>query len=270
MDERCRTIAFLDDRFDPKHRPHHIFRCVISNDLYDNVACLAKENEHGEGRFISALCQTPLLPWLPKYYGCFRHDGERTSYVLLGDLRSGFASPCLADFKIGTRQWGIGASPRTIRQLRTLCNRSTSRGLGLRLVSTTIVRRGTVVESTTKSQNVGISALALLHKIREFLPKSLRKEVKKRIEALRDAYRETVVLFPNMRVYSASVLICYDADDLAKPPRVAMIDFAHGHFDIAEEDADPNDPQFNDGVLVGFQSFLNLFGRFAALRFRLK
>jgi hypothetical protein len=263
------TVEFLDDRSDPKHYPHHIFRCVISNDLCRNITCLAKENEHGEGRFISALRRTPLFPWLPEYYGRFRNDNERTSYILLGDLRSGFASPCIADFKIGTRQWDIGASPQTVKHLRALRNGSTSRRLGLRLVSRTIVRAGTVVESTTKSQNRRIDARMLRRKIEEFVPKRLGKEVKNRLAALRDAYRQTLAQFPNMRIYSASVLICYDADDLRKPPRVAMVDFAHGHFDIAAAGGDPNDPEFDDGVLKGFQSFLDLLGTFSSLRFKL-
>jgi hypothetical protein len=44
----------------------------MSNDLHQNITCLAKENEHGQGRFISALRQTPRLPWPTEYYGCFR------------------------------------------------------------------------------------------------------------------------------------------------------------------------------------------------------
>jgi hypothetical protein len=131
---------------------------------------------------------------------------------------------------------------------------STSESLGIRLVSYTNFKDGQKLEAT-KSQNLRLKLPELLSKIEEIIPFGLRGQVGDKIQALREAYQELLKLKPNYRMYSASILVCYDGDQPCGEIRIALIDFAHGHFDITASGADPNDPEYDDGVLIGIESF---------------
>jgi hypothetical protein len=172
------------------------------------------------------------------------------------DICAGFRSPCIADFKLGTRTWDISPDARHGIWLRCYCQASTSAQYGVRLVSRTIRRNGEVLSSSRKSGNLHLSAPALRGKIAQFLPLEIRAHVEDRLAAMRQAFADLLKVHPNFRIYSGSVVICYDGDDLAAAPRLAMIDWAHGHFDIANDGGDPDDPAFDDGVIKGFESLL--------------
>jgi hypothetical protein len=134
---------------------------------------------------------------------------------------------------------------------------STSETLGLRLVSYTIFKWGQKIEAT-KSQNLRLERFGLLSRIEQLIPSGLRAKVADKLQAMRDAYQELLKLKPNYRMYSASILVCYDADQPCGEVRISLIDFAHGHFDVARDGGDPNDPEYDDGVLNGIESFAHL------------
>jgi hypothetical protein len=251
------TVTFIDNPKNKEHRPHHIFRCRVACGGTE-VNCVAKKNDHCEGEFLAALNQTVMRTCLPGFYGVFVPTRGSRRYCLLADIRDGFASPCLADVKVGTRQWDLSASEPYRSKLIARCARSQSAALGLRLVSCTAQRRGYIYEDTTKSWNRSLSEEALRAKIRWFLPRPLLPAVAGRVLSLRDCYMKLRDAFPNFQWYSGSILISYDGDDLERPPRVCFVDFAHAHFDIAKGGEDPTQSEFDDGILFGLNSFLRI------------
>jgi hypothetical protein len=174
----------------------------------------------------------------------------------MSDICAGFHSPCIADLKLGTRTSDISPDPRHGIWLQCYCKASTSAQYGVRLVSPTILRSGEVVRSSRKSGNLRLSVAALRRKIAGFLPPEIRARVTERLATMRQAFAELLKMHPNFRIYSGSLVICYDGDDLAAAPRLAMFDWAHCHLDIARDGGDPGDPAFDDGVLKGFNSLL--------------
>jgi hypothetical protein len=121
-----------------------------------------------------------------------------------------------------------------------------------------VQRKGRVFENTTKSANRGLSEEELRAKIRWFLPQPVLAAIAAKVVSLRDCYVKLLESFPNFRWYSGSILICYDGDDLEKPPRAGFIDFAHGHFDIQKEGEDPKEKEFDDGVVFGLNNLLRI------------
>jgi hypothetical protein len=59
-----------------------------------------------------------------------------------------------------------------------------------------------------------------------------------------------------MRLYSASVLICFDADVPASPATLSIIDFAHAYLDVDAQGGNSRDPSFDDNSVLGLQSLL--------------
>ncbi|KAI1492840.1 hypothetical protein F5X96DRAFT_318408 [Biscogniauxia mediterranea] len=99
-------------------------------------ACVSQPN--GSSAFPSAL-PSPALevkkiprPINPKEAQT-QHDSRVEYFLLLEDLTAGMKRPCIMDLKMGTRQYGVDASPKKRESQRRKCAATTSRELGVRV-----------------------------------------------------------------------------------------------------------------------------------------
>ncbi|KAF8511727.1 hypothetical protein BU17DRAFT_54492, partial [Hysterangium stoloniferum] len=76
--------------------------------------------------------ETPqLLPFVPRYLGVLLVPKKK--FILMEDLTGRLKQPCVLDLKMGTRQYGIDATPAKKKSQSEKCNMTTSRALGARI-----------------------------------------------------------------------------------------------------------------------------------------
>ncbi|WYZ37112.1 hypothetical protein EsH8_II_000618 [Colletotrichum jinshuiense] len=62
-----------------------------------------------------------------------QRDSRVEYFLLLEDLTAGMKRPCIMDLKMGTRQYGVEATPKKQKSQQGKCARTTSRELGVRV-----------------------------------------------------------------------------------------------------------------------------------------
>ena len=84
--------------------------------------------------------ETPTNPWSLQVYNRdmqkMRHhlnEPQVQQYILIEDLTDGVRYPCVLDLKMGTRQYGVYATPEKMKSQTLKCARSTSQALGVRV-----------------------------------------------------------------------------------------------------------------------------------------
>lgn len=205
-------------------------------------------------------------------------------YILLEDLTSSMKKPCVLDLKMGTRQYGIEATPTKQKSQRRKCLGTTSRKLGVRICGLQIFKRLRVEGKEDEEEHflikdkyfgrrvqIGLQFCKILAK---FLYNgrnnySILVKIPDLIKQILELYRVFGNL-PGYRMYGSSVLLMYDGavNSREEHVKVKIIDFAQSVISQDEEGADGYDkeatiPPFHPnhadlGYLRGLQS-LNLY-----------
>lgn len=232
-----------------------IMRCKVQP---GNISCISKPVDHYEAIAYKELQNTPLKNYIPKFYGIHKEGSQEN--IIMEDLTLGFKSPCMGDFKVGTRHYDINATEAKKKMILDRQKGSTTESIGVRLTDAKIRRNGSVVEEWSRKQGFSFTYEQLEKAWSEFLPtQHLRDEIVKKLDELYTAFDETVQEHPGFRMYSSSIFIAYDGDDMSDQSelRVSFIDLAHAHLNIANEGCDIDDEIFDDGVLQGISSLMN-------------
>lgn len=242
---------FLDGELETQGGGHgFIHRCFIGA---TSTPAIAKPLNVCEAATYQKMQSTPMSSVIPEFFGVC------DDFLVISDLTAGFMSPCVADFKVGSRHYDPGAPVDKVRRLIARQDGTTTNSVCLRIVSAQVMARGSVCRVWTRSDGLSFSVMQMETAINEFIPGALRKQFADRVAGLSRAFREMVDEFPSFRMYSASVLLVYDGDDPTEL-RAVFIDFAHTHMSLTEEGYDVSDRDLDDNVANGLCELQRIAG----------
>jgi inositol-hexakisphosphate kinase len=158
------------------------------------------------------------LPLNPKEAQLAKPDQRVVFFLLLEDLTADMGRPCVLDLKMGTRQYGIEATPKKMESQRRKCKTTTSQQLGVRIcgMQTFDVKKQQPAyedkyfgrdlkagpefrEALTRFLYDGVSYLSVTKRIPTILDKLGKLE-------------SMVRRLPGYRFYASSLLMLYDAE----------------------------------------------------------
>lgn len=210
---------------------------------------------------------TGLAPNAPRKHTRF----ER--FILLEDLTSNMARPCVLDLKMGTRQYGIEATPQKQKSQRRKCAATTLRSLGVRICGLQIFKQNNgdihrVVKDKYFGRRVGIG-LEFSKMLAKFLyDGATNYSILIKIPKLIDQLVQLVGIFQKLngyRMYGSSILLMYDGcARLEEQVIVKTIDFAQSAIlprdSMGTPTIPPKHPELVDlGYLRGLASLIAYF-----------
>lgn len=77
---------------------------------------------------------------IPEHYEADSSVTRQNHFILMEDLTGRLKHPCVMDLKMGTRQYGMDATPAKKKSQRKKCDRTTSRSLGVRVCGMQVSR----------------------------------------------------------------------------------------------------------------------------------
>jgi hypothetical protein len=192
------------------------------------------------------------------------HQPSPQKFLLLQDLTRGMKRPCVLDVKMGTRMYSIHAKSAKVASQSKKARESTSEAMGIRVCGMQVWKDG-AFKYMDKYKGRKVQAHEFSDIIRGFLHPNLDLTgLCKRLEEI----KELVHTYPNMRLYSSSLLFVYDAAGNTRID-VWMIDFANavGWDDDSEMDGASYPVEGEGGCDMGYvkglRSLKNVFSELA-------